>query len=87
MTEGKDAKTNVYDKHKEQLPVWMVGEIAEMELEEKLVDQYAKRTADSLIAGGMVLWALAEEEDEPETKERPLTFSFTSPRVVSRTIR
>ena len=35
---------------------------------------------------GMVLWALAEEEDEPETKERPLTFSFTSPRVVSRTI-
>jgi len=43
-----------YDEHKEQLPIWMQGEIEEMELEERLEDQYAKRTAADLIAGKYV---------------------------------
>ncbi|WP_415403989.1 ferritin-like domain-containing protein [Tateyamaria sp. SN3-11] len=43
-----------YDQHKEQLPAWMADEVAKMELEERLGDQYAKRSADSLISGGMI---------------------------------
>ncbi|WP_299690744.1 ferritin-like domain-containing protein [uncultured Tateyamaria sp.] len=43
-----------YAEHKEKLPAWMADEIEEMELEEILEDQYAKRTADSMISGGMV---------------------------------
>ncbi|WP_299142992.1 ferritin-like domain-containing protein [uncultured Tateyamaria sp.] len=43
-----------YDQHKEKLPEWMAAEIKEMELEELLEHQYAKRTAASLIDGGMV---------------------------------
>ena len=53
-----------YDAHREQLPAWMKPVIDQMEKEEKSKDvsaekrirgdQYAMRTADSLIAGGMV---------------------------------
>jgi len=43
-----------YKEHKEKLPEWMKPEIVKMEEQEAGQKQYAKRSAASLIAGGMV---------------------------------
>ncbi len=60
-----------YDKHVEQLPVWMAGEIAEMEIEEVLEGQYAKRTAVDLIKGGYVY----DFPDSPTSTQYPAAYA------------
>ena len=60
-----------YDAHKEQLPAWMAPTIAQMERQEECSDQYAKRSADSLIAGGMVY----DFPDSPVSAQYPASYA------------
>ncbi len=56
-----------YDEHVEQLPIWMAEEIAAMEIQEILEDQYAKRSAVDLIAGKYVY----DYPDSPTSAQYP----------------
>ncbi|KAI9714629.1 MAG: hypothetical protein M1812_006294 [Candelaria pacifica] len=73
IDDNDDAK--IIDINRRGCPVgWEPPEIAALIQSSQRISMYIGVKSD-LFQLGMVLWALAEEEDEPERKPRPLTLS------------
>ena len=71
----EDNRAQIIDINRRGCPVgWEPPEIARLIESSQRISMYIGVKSD-LFQLGMVLWALAEEEDEPERQPRPLTLS------------